>query len=107
MHHLSKSLALSKILKSTYIRQFNKIFDELPNYYIHYQYEIDMKTFFNDDEESNNVIPNFISTNLDALVINNAYSEPSISDNVYGFMMFMPNFSSISIADSGKYFLNF
>ncbi len=54
---------VSKILKSTYIRQFNKIFDELPNYYIHYQYEIDMKTFFNDDEESNNVIPNFISTN--------------------------------------------
>lgn len=54
---------VSKILKSTYIRHFNKIFDELPNYYIHYQYEIDMKTFFNDDEESNNVIPNFISTN--------------------------------------------
>ena len=54
---------VSKILKSTYIRQFNKIFDELPDYYIHYQYEIDMKTFFNDDEESNNVIPNFISTN--------------------------------------------
>ena len=54
---------VSKILKSTYIRHFKKIFDELPNYYIHYQYEIDMKTFFNDDEESNNVIPNFISTN--------------------------------------------
>lgn len=53
---------VSKILKSTYIKHFTKLFEELPKYYQHYQYEIDMKTFFNGDEESNNIIPNFVST---------------------------------------------
>lgn len=54
---------VSKILKSTYIKHFTKIFEELPEYYYSYQYEIDMKTFFNDEEQTNNIIPNFISTN--------------------------------------------
>lgn len=54
---------VSKILKSSYIKYFTKIFEELPNYYNSYQYEIDMKTFFNDEEQSNNIMPNFISTN--------------------------------------------
>lgn len=53
---------VSKILKSTYIKHFTKLFEELPKYYNSYQYEIDLKTFFNDPEESNNIIPNFIST---------------------------------------------
>ena len=36
---------VSKILKSTYIKHFTKLFAELPKYYNTYQYEIDMKTF--------------------------------------------------------------
>lgn len=53
---------VSKILKSTYIKHFTKLFEELPNYYNSYQYEIDIKTFFNDGDESNNIVPNFVST---------------------------------------------
>jgi len=54
---------VSKILKSTYIKHFTKLFEELPKYYNSYQYEIDLKTFFNNTEESNNIIPNFVYTN--------------------------------------------
>ena len=54
---------VSKILKSTYIKHFTKLFDELPKYYKAYQYEVDIKKFFNGSDESNNIIPNFISTN--------------------------------------------
>ena len=54
---------VSKIFKSTYIRHFTKLFEELPNYYNSYQYEIDIKTFFNGSDESNNIVPNFVSTN--------------------------------------------
>lgn len=53
---------VSKILKSTYIKHFTKLFEILPQYYNSYQYEIDMKTFFNDEGNSNNIIPNFITT---------------------------------------------
>ncbi len=53
---------VSKILKSIYIKHFNKLFAELPKYYKSYQYEIDMKLFFNKDEEENNIIPNFVSS---------------------------------------------
>lgn len=54
---------VSKIFKSTYIRYFTKLFEELPEYYNSYQYEIDIKTFFNGSDESNNIVPNFVSTN--------------------------------------------
>lgn len=54
---------VSKILKSTYIKHFTKLFEELPHYYNAYQYEIDIKTFFNGSDESNNIVPNFVSTN--------------------------------------------
>lgn len=53
---------VSKILKSTYIKHFTKLFKELPKYYNAYQYDIDLKTFFNSTAESNNIIPNFVST---------------------------------------------
>lgn len=54
---------VSKILKSSYIKLFTTLFAELPNYYNTYQYEIDLKSFFNNQDESNNIIPNFVSTN--------------------------------------------
>lgn len=54
---------VSKILKSSYIKHFTKIFNDLPKYYNSYQYEIDIKTFFNSSDSSNNILPNFISTN--------------------------------------------
>lgn len=54
---------VSKILKSTYIKHFTKLFKELPKYYNSYQYKIDLKSFYNNVEESNNIVPNFISTN--------------------------------------------
>ena len=53
---------VSKILKSTYIKHFTKLFKELPKYYDSYHYDIDLKSFFNNSEESNNIIPNFVST---------------------------------------------
>lgn len=53
---------VSKILKSTYIKYFTKLFAELPKYYNSYQYDIDLKSFYNNVEESNNIIPNFVST---------------------------------------------
>jgi len=60
--YLINNKKVSKILKSTYIKHFTKLFAELPKYYNSYQYEIDMKTFYNDEESSNNIIPNFISS---------------------------------------------
>jgi len=53
---------VSKILKSTYIKHFKKLFEELPDYYNSYQYDIDIKSFFNAGEETNNIVPNFVST---------------------------------------------
>lgn len=53
---------VSKILKSSYIKHFTKIFNELPSYYNYYHYSIDFKNFFNSGDESNNIIPNFVST---------------------------------------------
>jgi len=53
---------VSKVLKSSYIKDFTKIFNELPLYYNSFHYEIDLKKFFNIGEESNNIVPNFIST---------------------------------------------
>lgn len=53
---------VSKILKSTYIKHFAKLFEELPYYYNSYQYDIDTKSFFNVDDETNNIVPNFVST---------------------------------------------
>jgi len=53
---------VSKILKSTYIKHFTKLFEELPDYYYSYQYSINFKSFFNEGDESNNIIPNFVST---------------------------------------------
>lgn len=61
--YLINNKKVSKILKSTYIKHFTKIMEELPHYYHSYQYEIDMKNYFNSEEESNNIIPNFISSN--------------------------------------------
>lgn len=63
LSYLIGNKKVSKILKSSYIKQFTKIFEELPNYYHTYQYEINLKTFFNGVEESNNIVPNFVSTN--------------------------------------------
>jgi hypothetical protein len=60
--YLINNKKVSKILKSTYIKHFTKIMEELPAYYHSYQYEIDMKSFFNDEETSNNIIPNFVSS---------------------------------------------
>lgn len=53
---------VSKILKSNYIKHFTKIFEELPLYYNSYVYSIDLKNFFNNEDESNNIVPNFITT---------------------------------------------
>lgn len=61
--YLINNKKVSKILKSGYIKHFTKIFEELPNYYYSYQYEIDMKSFFNTDTSSNNITPNFITSN--------------------------------------------
>ncbi len=60
--YLINNKKVSKVLKSNYIKYFTKLFEELPKYYNSFQYEVDMKTFFNTDETSNNVIPNFISS---------------------------------------------
>jgi len=60
--YLINNKKVSKILKSTYIKHFTKLFAELPKYYNSYQYEIDMKAFYNGEESSNNIIPNFISS---------------------------------------------
>lgn len=60
--YLINNKKVSKILKSTYIKNFTKIMQELPKYYHSYQYEVDMKTYFNDEETTNNIIPNFVSS---------------------------------------------
>ena len=60
--YLINNKKVSKILKSTYIKHFTKIMDELPKYYNSYQYEIDMRSFFNENDISNNITPNFISS---------------------------------------------
>jgi len=60
--YLINNKKVSKILKSTYIKHFTKLFEELPKYYHSYQYEVDMKTYFNDEETSNNIIPNFVTS---------------------------------------------
>lgn len=60
--YLINNKKVSKILKSTYIKHFTKIFEELPEFFNAYQYEVDMKTFFNTEDTSNNVVPNFISS---------------------------------------------
>jgi hypothetical protein len=60
--YLINNKKVSKILKSTYIKHFTKIMEELPNYYHSYQYEVDMKNYFNDEETSNNIVPNFVSS---------------------------------------------
>jgi len=60
--YLINNKKVSKILKSTYIKHFTKIMEELPEYYHSYQYEIDMKTYFNEEETSNNIVPNFVSS---------------------------------------------
>ena len=99
---------VSKILKSTYIKHFTKLFEELPDYYNSYQYEIDIKTFFNNDEETNNIIPNFVSTNnyIDYNVtlnytIKNKHLVESIL-KAYNIPYDMDNFKNMKKVLSGK-----
>jgi hypothetical protein len=63
LSYLIGNKKVSKILKSTYIKYFTKVFNELPQYYNTYQYEVDLKSFFNGLDETNNIIPNFVTTN--------------------------------------------
>lgn len=99
---------VSKILKSTYIKHFTKLFDELPRYYNSYQYEIDIKTFFNSYDETNNIVPNFISTNnyIDYNVtlnytIKNKHLVESIL-NAYNIPIEDNNFKTMKKVLSGK-----
>lgn len=99
---------VSKILKSTYIKHFTKIFEELPEYYYSYQYEIDMKTFFNDEEQTNNIIPNFISTNnyIDYNVtLNYTIKNKHLVDSILTAYNILPNeinFKNMKKVLSGK-----
>ena len=106
--YLINNKKVSKILKSTYIKHFTKLFAELPKYYHSYQYEIDMKTYFNTEDTTNNIIPNFVSSTnyIDYSItlnytIKNKHLVESILDS-YGIGFSEDNFKNMKKVLSGK-----
>jgi hypothetical protein len=61
--YLINNKKISKIFKSYYIKYLNELITYFDDYYHSYNYTINAKSFFNNDESSNNIIPHFNITN--------------------------------------------
>jgi predicted double-glycine peptidase len=107
--YLINNKKVSKILKSKYIKYFTELFEELPSYYHNYQYSIDMKTYFNSEESTNNVIPNFVSTTnyIDySVVLNYTVKNKHLVDTIlesYNITLNETNFKNMKKVLSGKF----
>ena len=107
--YLINNKKVSKILKSKYITLFNELFEELPKYYHNYQYSIDMKSYFNSEESTNNIIPNFISTAnyIDySVVLNHTIKNKHLVDTIldsYNIQLNELNFKNMKKVLSGKF----
>lgn len=107
--YLINNKKVSKILKSKYIKYFTELFAELPTYYHNYQYSIDMKTYFNSEESTNNIIPNFVSTSnyIDySVVLNHTIKNKHLVDTIlesYNIELTDINFKNMKKVLSGKF----
>jgi len=107
--YLINNKKVSKILKSKYIKYFSELFEELPSYYHNYQYSIDMKTYFNSEDNTNNVIPNFVSTTnyIDySVVLNYTVKNKHLVDTIlesYNIALTDTNFKNMKKVLSGKF----
>ncbi len=107
--YLINNKKVSKILKSKYIKYFSELFAELPTYYHNYQYSIDMKTYFNSEDSTNNIIPNFVSTAnyIDySVVLNYTIKNKHLVDTIlesYNIELTDINFKNMKKVLSGKF----
>ncbi len=107
--YLINNKKVSKILKSKYIKYFSELFAELPTYYHNYQYSIDMKTYFNSEDSTNNIIPNFVSTAnyIDySVVLNHTIKNKHLVDTIlesYNIELTDINFKNMKKVLSGKF----
>ena len=107
--YLINNKKVSKVLKSKYIKYFGELFKELPTYYHNYQYSIDMKTYFNSEESTNNIIPNFVSTSnyIDySVVLNHTVKNKHLVDTIlesYNIELTDINFKDMKKVLSGKF----
>lgn len=62
LNYLINNKKISKVNKEQYQEMFDDIIDNLGEIYNLTKYSVDVKKFFNPEDETNNIVPNFINT---------------------------------------------